>query len=195
MIFSLTVVALTFGASVARAEDVTLFIVGTPTASETTTSSGHFTPHQPSFSLLGASPLSVDEAGVTQYAYSHIVSWAGEVGTKTNTFEADATRILEKQTVTLDASESNVLEGSFECVHLENGTSVCKNIVIEKGPMYTTTKLESTFTGTPVPWVTIKNVETALLADGGGADRTWGHASRMAAVFASLGLGAALVLV
>lgn len=87
-----------------------------------------------------------------------------------------------------------MLESKLECVHLENGTSVCQNAIVGKGDNSTFTLLDTTYTGTPSAWVTIKNVETALPSDDqGGAENARGRGS-FCVVLASLVVGAALVL-
>ncbi|KAH6914430.1 hypothetical protein BKA70DRAFT_1558378 [Coprinopsis sp. MPI-PUGE-AT-0042] len=135
-------------ASVAHAEDVTLFAVPFP--------SGTASPYV-TVSFLGASPLSVDEAGATDYVYSQVYSRLesptppeSEVFIITRTLKADATRVLQEVTTTL--REGRVLEVKYECVHHENGTSVCQNrIVANLGEESTTTFTAETVTGTPSP--------------------------------------------
>jgi hypothetical protein len=51
----------------AHAEDVTLFAVPFPSGPNAAVYS---------VSVLGASPVSVDDAGATAYAYSQVYSWA-----------------------------------------------------------------------------------------------------------------------
>ncbi|KAH6912828.1 hypothetical protein BKA70DRAFT_1218930 [Coprinopsis sp. MPI-PUGE-AT-0042] len=177
-------------------------VSGTPPETLPSVIDGHTLPSLASFSLLGVSPLTVDQAGATHYAYSQQVSLpdatAGPVYTTTGKIQIDAGRVVEENTYTLAIATEISQEQRKECVHLENGTSVCEFIWVMKDSALSTTftALDVTFTGTPSAWVTIKNVETALSTDNdqGGADNTWGRASLLC-VLASFGVGAALVLV
>ncbi|KAH6906830.1 hypothetical protein BKA70DRAFT_1493699, partial [Coprinopsis sp. MPI-PUGE-AT-0042] len=141
-------------ASFAHAEDVTLFVVPLP--------SGTASPLY-SVSILGDSPLSVYEAGATDYVYSQAYSWIEKpipsisgVFTLTRTLKADATR-----EVTTTVMGDVVEEDRYECVHHKNGTSVCQNRIVMKEAGTTSTWLDETVTGTPSPSVTIKGVESA----------------------------------
>jgi hypothetical protein len=196
-----------------RAEDVTLFLL-----EPTSNTAAH------SVSILGVSALSVDEAGATHYVYSQLVSRKETYLTEnpvmtatggciscfvsirfsllqtihplhTATFQADATRLLQQQTIS--GPGDMVIKTKYECVRLENGTLTCRNevAVLDKEGV-TSTRFDDTQTGTPSPWWTIKNVETGLPSDdrGGAESAQWARA-RTCAVLASLAVGAALVLV
>ncbi|KAH6874978.1 hypothetical protein BKA70DRAFT_1412726 [Coprinopsis sp. MPI-PUGE-AT-0042] len=180
-------------ASVAAAEDVTLFAVPFP--------SGTASPFV-TVSFLGASPLSVDEAGATDYVYSQVYSWIESptpsnsgVFTVTRTLKADATRVLQDVATTL--TDGSVQEVRYECVHHENGTSVCQNRIVAKGEEVTFTLGETTVTGTPTPWMTIKGAESAVPTsdDEGGASRALGHSNLVGFIATTLGVGLALAFI
>ncbi|KAH6912856.1 hypothetical protein BKA70DRAFT_1559312 [Coprinopsis sp. MPI-PUGE-AT-0042] len=197
MHLSLTALILASAASAANAEDVTVFLAGTGTRASIDINDA-----VASISFLGASPVSVDEAGATYYAFSRIVSdiprigtTEGEVITETNTFQADATRVVQAHTTTLAELGGVVWETKFECVHLDDGTSVCQNRLVEKAESRTVTQFDTTYTGTPSPWVTIKGVDAAISTDDdkGGVAQAWSRVSLIGSVFVSLAVGVALV--
>ncbi|KAH6902897.1 hypothetical protein BKA70DRAFT_1515970 [Coprinopsis sp. MPI-PUGE-AT-0042] len=189
---SLAALAIASVASVALAEDVTLFLVGTPTPTGSDT--GVLVA---SVSLIGVSPVSVDQARqhTTHTRKPYLGSGVPHRITQCSPSLADATRVVQHQATTLEGFDGAVQENEYECVHLENGTSVCEHFIIMKGAETTATWLAVTYTGTPSPWATIKNVESALTDDDkGSVARAWGHASLIGGVLASLGVGVALVL-
>ncbi|KAH6912829.1 hypothetical protein BKA70DRAFT_1422388 [Coprinopsis sp. MPI-PUGE-AT-0042] len=194
---SLAALAIASVASVALAEDVTLFLVGTPTPTRSDTGV-----QVASVSLIGVSPVSVGQAGATHYAYSQAISWLGRASSENAVFTTPCRLMqlelfnVQHQTTTLEGFDGVVQENEYECVHHENGTSVCEHLIIEKGAETTTTRWDVTYTGTPSPWATVKNVESALSTDddNGGVGRTWGRASLAGGVLASFGVGVALVL-
>ncbi|KAH6911174.1 hypothetical protein BKA70DRAFT_1460397 [Coprinopsis sp. MPI-PUGE-AT-0042] len=184
-------------ASVAHAEDVTLFAVPFSQASGSP-------PPFHSVSFLGASPVSVDEAGATNYVYSQVYSWTkspvpsgiDEVFTLTRTLKADATRVLQEVTTTLPG-DMGVQEDRYECVHHENGTSVCQNRLVFKEAGTTTTLIDVTVTSTSSPWVTIKGAESAVPTgdDEGGASPALGHSNLIGFIANTLGVAFALALI
>ncbi|KAH6911176.1 hypothetical protein BKA70DRAFT_1460403 [Coprinopsis sp. MPI-PUGE-AT-0042] len=187
---ALTFVSLAF---VAHAEDVTLFDIPWPTTRTDSFVEGE--------TRLGISPLSVDQAGATHYVYSVAASLVNPASTQvlgattaTWTFKADATREVHEHTSTWPGDI--VYENRYECVHYEDGTSVCVSRQVAKGAGTTVTNIDTTRTGTRTPWATVTNVEAALPAsdDNGGTNRASAHTSFVGVVIASLGLGVALVL-
>ncbi|KAH6912826.1 hypothetical protein BKA70DRAFT_1265138 [Coprinopsis sp. MPI-PUGE-AT-0042] len=184
-----TAITLASAASVAYAADVTLFIPGVETSIPSDRTA------YPSFSILGASPISVDEAGATHYAYSQVVSWTGldptlgalTVYTETSHFHGDASRFVQERTAGVFEPTVGLYEeeSKLECVRLENGTSVCHVLVVRKGENITST-LDTTYTETASAQLVVVNA---------GVNNGWGRASFLCVVVASLGVGAALVLV
>ncbi|KAH6911184.1 hypothetical protein BKA70DRAFT_54659 [Coprinopsis sp. MPI-PUGE-AT-0042] len=183
---SLSALMLVSVASVAYTEDVTLFEV--PWPSET------FSPLN-SVSVVGISPLSVDEAGVTPLrllSSCFVVSFY-----ECRVVHSDSPTPPDLFRRKLGPCRGDLLrEHKYECVYHENGTAVCQNRVLEKGAGTTVTAIDLTYSGTPTPWATVKNVEAALPTadDKGGADRSWVVSSLVGAIAFSLGLGSAVVL-
>ncbi|KAH6911173.1 hypothetical protein BKA70DRAFT_1423926 [Coprinopsis sp. MPI-PUGE-AT-0042] len=178
-------------ASVAHAEDVTLF--------EVSFSTSGVPPPLFSNTLLGISRLSVDEAGATHYVYSRALSWfepiSGAPSQVTRTFKADATRVLQEVTTTLPG-DMRVQEERYECIHHDNGTSTCRELLVMKQAGTTATFFDVAVTGTPTPWITIKGVESAVPTGGdeGGANRSLGHINLSGFIVTSLGVGFAQAL-
>jgi hypothetical protein len=111
------------------------------------------------------------------------------------TFKADATQLIIDNTQTLSGGIEWARK--IECTNYENGTSVCRHLRVESEGGTAVTRLDLTYTGTPSPWATVKNVESALSGtddEQGGANRAWGHLSFMVVAFTSFSLGVALVL-
>lgn len=110
------------------------------------------------------------------------------------TLKADATRVVLETTETLSGGLE--VGRKIECTNHDNGTSVCRDLIVEKEGTTSTTRFDLTYTGTPSPWATVKNVESALSndEDQGGADRAWVRASLISTVLISFSVGAALVL-
>jgi hypothetical protein len=108
------------------------------------------------------------------------------------TIKADATRAIQEVTTTLPG-DLGVQEGRYECIHYENGTSVCQDRVVLKDAGTTSTLIDVTVTGTPTPWVTVKGVESALPTDDdtGESHRNLGH-SYLLRGFIAAALGAIL---
>jgi hypothetical protein len=122
------------------------------------------------------------------------------------TFKADATHLERLNTRTASfMGDVRVHENSFDCVNNKDGTVVCRNRAIEHPPGGgpTSTWLDTTYTGSPTPWITIKNAQTALPGaspeddkggdDKGGASRAWERGGLATVMIASLGVGVALV--
>lgn len=117
--------------------------------------------------------------------------------------KADATKIAgsEIRIYPSGLHDERISEDSWECVNHSNGTSVCRNLVVDKYPKDTTTSIDTwidfTYTGTPSPWATVTNVEAGLAAgdDKGGVNPAWRRTGLFGVVAASVGVGVALVLV
>ncbi|KAH6901754.1 hypothetical protein BKA70DRAFT_1522040, partial [Coprinopsis sp. MPI-PUGE-AT-0042] len=157
-------------------------------------------------SVIGISPISVDQAGATHYVYSPHWSILPRLGAidflcpfftypRTGTFKVDATREVHEYTSTFWTGDI-VYEDIYECVHYKDDKSVCVKREIGKQAGATITVSDLTVTGTRTPWATVTNVEAALPAShsNGGANRAFAHANLAAVVITSIGLGVALVL-
>ncbi|KAH6903705.1 hypothetical protein BKA70DRAFT_1110656, partial [Coprinopsis sp. MPI-PUGE-AT-0042] len=153
-------------------------------------------------SVIGISPISVDQAGATHYVYSMAASLVDTASTRvfaattvTRTFKADATREVHEYTSTFWTGDI-VYEDIYECVHYKDDKSVCVKREIGKQAGATITVSDLTVTGTRTPWATVTNVEAALPASdsNGGANRAFAHANLAGVVITSIGLGVALVL-
>jgi hypothetical protein len=115
-----------------------------------------------------------------------------------DSFKADATRVVEAQTTTL-AELGVVWDSKLECVNPGDGTVVCENRLVEIKDARSSTLFDTTYTGTPRPWLTIKNAGAAKPSDkgtgstddddrGSGAARAWDFASA-GWLLASVGTG------
>jgi hypothetical protein len=126
---------------------------------------------------------------------------------RAGTIKADATRALDEMTTTLPGG-SNVIVDKIECLHHDNGTSVCRNLrllagVEGSGP--STTLIDVAATGTPTPWATVKGIESALLptsveyttltATGDDEGSALGALGQRSVVTATLAVGFALALI
>ena len=116
------------------------------------------------------------------------------------TLQADKTRIAIEETMSVAGFNDTISESQWECIHHESGTSTCKQLVVIKDPGTTTTIADVTYTGTPVPFLTITNVapdtttttrDSEQQDDGGGA---CGLSSSVFAGVAALGIGATLII-